>query len=120
MRGSGRDRAVVWGERLRRFEQAGLTVAEFCRQEGVSAPSFYQWRKRLANPSKGQRFKAAAQRSSHSSSAFQQVMLSAGAVVTVELPSGVRIDLPAQQEALVRTVLADLLEAEARGRRGDV
>ena len=114
MRGSSRDRAVIWGERLWRYEQAGLTVAEFCRQEGVSVPSFYQWRKRLAKPSNGQRFKAAAQ------PAFQQVMLSAGAVVTIELPGGVRIDLPAQREALVRTVLADLLQAEARGRWGDV
>jgi hypothetical protein len=45
---SGEDRAAVWGERLRRYERAGQTVAEFCRHEGVSVPSFYQWRKQLA------------------------------------------------------------------------
>ena len=37
-----------WVERLRRFEASGeLTVAEFCAEERVSAPSFYLWRRRL-------------------------------------------------------------------------
>jgi len=31
-----------------RFQGAQQSVAEFCRKEGVSAPSFYPWRKRLA------------------------------------------------------------------------
>jgi len=39
-----------WTERLARFEQSGQTVAQFCRQEGVSQPSFYQWRKKLDWP----------------------------------------------------------------------
>jgi carbamoyl-phosphate synthase large subunit len=38
---------AVWRERLRRFAGGESSVAEFCRQEGVSAPSFYLWRKRL-------------------------------------------------------------------------
>ena len=38
---------VVWRDRLARFHECRLTVKEFCRQEGVSDPSFYQWRKRL-------------------------------------------------------------------------
>ena len=38
---------AVWRERLRRFDSGNLTVAEFCHREGVSNPSFYQWRKRL-------------------------------------------------------------------------
>ena len=37
-----------WRRRMTRFEEAQQSVAEFCRREGVSAPSFYQWRKRLA------------------------------------------------------------------------
>ena len=31
------------------YERPGLTVARFCDEEGLSAPSFYQWRKRLAS-----------------------------------------------------------------------
>jgi len=37
----------AWSERLRRFERCELTVAAFCEAEGVSTPSFYQWRRRL-------------------------------------------------------------------------
>ena len=36
-----------WRGRLRRFASSKLSVAEFCRREKVSAPSFYQWRKKL-------------------------------------------------------------------------
>jgi hypothetical protein len=46
-------------------------------------------------------------------------MLSGSSVVAVELPSGVRMELPAQQMELVRAVVADLLEAEG-WRRGDL
>ena len=41
------ERHAVWRERLVRFRDAGLSIAEFCRREQVSEPSFYQWRKRL-------------------------------------------------------------------------
>ena len=114
---SGEDRAAVWGERLRRYEQAGQTVAEFCRREGVSVPSFYQWRKRLASPI-GQQSKKAARREAQAP-IFQQVLLTSGAVVAVELPSGVRMELPAEQVQLVRVVVAELLAAEAGRHRED-
>ena len=38
-----------WRERLRRFESSGLTVAAYCRTEGVSTARFYQWRKTLGD-----------------------------------------------------------------------
>ena len=41
-------RIEQWLERLNRFRQSKLTVAEFCQQEEVSLPSFYQWKRRLA------------------------------------------------------------------------
>jgi transposase-like protein len=42
------DRKVEdWRRRLARFRESQLSVAAFCRQEGVSPPSFYVWRKRL-------------------------------------------------------------------------
>lgn len=39
--------ASSWGERLGKQRRSGLSIAEFCRQEGVSAASFYAWRRRL-------------------------------------------------------------------------
>lgn len=40
----------LWVERLERFAASGLRPAAFCAQEGVSLPSFYAWKRRLAAP----------------------------------------------------------------------
>ena len=40
----------LWVERLTRFAASGLRPAAFCVQEGVSLPSFYAWKRRLAAP----------------------------------------------------------------------
>jgi transposase len=37
-----------WSERLQRFAQSGLRPGPFCQREGVSLPSFYAWKRRLA------------------------------------------------------------------------
>ncbi|HUY87095.1 MAG TPA: hypothetical protein VMV10_00010 [Pirellulales bacterium] len=37
----------LWGDRFRRFDVCDLTVGEFCLAEGVSTPSYYQWRRKL-------------------------------------------------------------------------
>lgn len=39
--------ALAWGQRLERFDRADITVAQFCRQEGVSQAAFYYWRRKL-------------------------------------------------------------------------
>ena len=36
-----------WRKRLKRFGRSGLTVARFCKAEGVSVASFFYWRKKL-------------------------------------------------------------------------
>ena len=38
----------LWAERLERFRRANQPVAQFCAAEGVSAPSFYVWKRTLA------------------------------------------------------------------------
>lgn len=98
---------LVWRERLRRYERSELTVAEFCQREGVSVPSFYQWRRRLAKTSASPRQTAMPR----SKAAFQQVLLSGSRVVAIELPNGVHVELPAEQSSLVRAVVADLLRS---------
>jgi hypothetical protein len=37
----------AWVERLQRFAECGLSVVAFCRNEGVSAHSFYYWKHKL-------------------------------------------------------------------------
>ena len=71
----------VWQERFTRFASTDLTVAEFCRREGVSTPSFYRWRK-LASPPK------------NSAARFVPLTLSTVQVATLRLPGGASIDLP--------------------------
>ena len=106
---SDSETVTCWRERLLRFPTAGLTVKEFCRQEGVSTPSFYAWRKRLGSRP------AAVSGSRQPAPAFQalQVIATPTATLTVQFPSGIRIDLPADQTQAIRTVMIELLRAES-------
>ena len=45
--GTARRSRARWQALLARATRSGLSVAEFCRREGVSTASFYTWRKRL-------------------------------------------------------------------------
>ena len=40
-------RAQEWQEVIRGHEQSGLTIRAYCEEQGISAASFYQWRRRL-------------------------------------------------------------------------
>jgi transposase-like protein len=109
---------AAWRERIRRYERSGLTVTRFCEQEGVSAPSFYQWRKRFAaHPAPDRRPAQRDQQAPISQQpAFRQLTLApGGGVMSIELAGGARMELPAENLPLVRAVVAELLQAE-RGR----
>lgn len=41
-------RRDIWAQRIARYRRTELTVKEFCLREGVSQPSFYQWKRTLA------------------------------------------------------------------------
>ena len=99
---------AVWRERLVRFESGDLTVAEFCRREGVSNPSFYQWRKRLAQPDRqSKQVKRAVHSSTASgdSSRFLPVSVSGFGAAEVELPNGIKIRVPATNGDALRTAI---------------
>jgi transposase len=49
----------LWQQRLQRFERSGLSAVAFCAKEGVSAPSFYAWRRRLRRPPDAQAYRSA-------------------------------------------------------------
>ena len=44
---SNTDQQLFWQMVLETFKSSGLSVRQFCKQEGLSEPSFYSWRKRL-------------------------------------------------------------------------
>ena len=41
-----------WRERLTAQERSGLSVKEFCKEQGLTRASFYAWRKRLRRGSR--------------------------------------------------------------------
>jgi hypothetical protein len=38
---------AVWRERINRQAQSGLTIAEFCVQDGVATSNFHAWKRRF-------------------------------------------------------------------------
>jgi hypothetical protein len=95
---------------MARFRRGTLTVVEFCRREGVSAPSFYAWRKRLgAVPeAKGRRKRSCGDsRVKPGPRLFVPVNVSPSPVAEIEFPNGVRVRVPATNlEAIRAAVLA--------------
>ena len=99
-------KADEWQRRLSRFQQLQLTVAAFCRQEGVSAPSFYLWRKRLAlsRPTKHE--------CSKPSAGFRPVRLLPSVGVRVELPGGTQLVVPTTDMESLRLVIEVLARVD--------
>lgn len=95
-----------WQARLARYQRCELTIAEFCRREGVSEATFYQWKKKLGGGATRQ-----AQLPSATAPKFVPLLMTRHAmpaVTTLQLPGGASIELPAR---LDREQLTDLLAA---------
>jgi hypothetical protein len=101
-----------WRARLRRFAQSKLSVAEFCRREGVSAPSFYQWRRKLKDASANRRKRQSPLRAN-----FVPVEVAMTTGLEVRFPNGVQLTLPDSDHALVRLTIRAI--AQARTERGE-
>jgi hypothetical protein len=110
-----RDR--TWRQRIRRQTSSGLSMAEFCRREGVSARLFYAWRDRLKKRSPSACAESPVFVPLHRDSATQQADPVLGRGVEMELPHEVRLRFgtPPEPEWLGRVVavLAGLQHQEA-------
>ncbi|MGI9427334.1 MAG: hypothetical protein ACR2NM_01665, partial [Bythopirellula sp.] len=81
----------------------------------VSAPSFYQWRRKLRGSSTGKRSGKPTP-----SSAFRSVALvTPGHVVSVTLADGTRIEIPSESTEAVRAVVGELARTEVVRRSGE-
>lgn len=94
-----RAKAAEWRDRLARFRDSGETVARFCEEENVSTASFYQWRRRF-----GSTPVATPQ------GVFQSVAVTTAGPVRIEF-SGIRIEVPASDLAVVRAVVGEVVRA---------
>lgn len=117
-RGPGRSQAKerIWRQHVERQRRSKLTVRDFCTEAGISEPSFYAWRRELAqrDSETGQlaRSKPKAPRLTASPTPrFLPVTIAPPVASRVEvvLPSGLLIRVLAQDTTALRTVL-NLLE----------
>ncbi len=90
---SARDR---WERLLAEQAGSGLSVAEFCRRNDVSAASFYQWRKKLRE-------------AKSMASAFVPISLSNTAAVRVEFPCGAVVQLSGGDDRSLSQVVSLLM-----------
>jgi hypothetical protein len=96
-----------WRARLRRFAQSKLSVAEFCRREGVSAPSFYQWRRKLKDASANRRKRQSPLRAN-----FVPVEVAMTTGLEVRFPNGTQLSLPASDRELIRLTIQAIALAQ--------
>ena len=89
-----------WRKILEKQARSGLTVAEFCRREELSQASFYQWRKKLRaeEPNSG---------------SFIPLAVLGSSTVSVDLPCGAVVRVPAGDERALQQVLSLLMSWEA-------
>jgi len=45
------DQEQFWRMAIETWQASGLSVRQFCRQEGLATPAFYSWRKKLTGDS---------------------------------------------------------------------
>ncbi|MHC4179424.1 MAG: IS66 family insertion sequence element accessory protein TnpA [Planctomycetota bacterium] len=103
------DDYLDWQERLESFRASGLSIDEFCLQEGVSRSTFYRWVDRLKDgiPESMVAEEAARKRAQSGQAAFVPITLKASPV-EIELPNGgtVRLPLDVGQAVLVEVIQA--------------
>ncbi len=85
-----------WERLLAKQAGSGLSIAEFCRRNEISAASFYQWRKKL-----GQKASVA--------EAFVPVAIVGATTLRVEFPGGVVMQLPAGDDRSLMKLVSLLL-----------
>lgn len=95
----------TWRDRVTRWKASGLNVRAFCRSEGLSEPSFYSWRRTIAE-------RDAATTSAASTPAFVPltvVPVSAPPILELVLRSGHLLRIPhGYDPEQLRQVLAAL------------
>ena len=97
-------RRQLWIARMQRYRDSGLTVKEFCSAEGVSQPSFYQWKHKLSQVEPV-------------TPAFISVALasSSSSPCRVTLPGGATIEIPSlTSRSQLTSLIAAVVDATCR------
>ena len=104
---SSEEQRQFWQMALEAWQASGLSVRQFCQQEGLAAPSFYAWRKRLTQVPKDGSEEPASGR-------FIEVTMPRNQPVALELAlvSGNTLKIPADTDSqTLREVITILQQA---------
>ena len=114
MKGNGPQRGTekerFWRDAIRQQRRSGRSIRDYCRDQGLSEPSFYGWRRELVR--RGVRRAKRAPRRAAKRPAFVSVTLAPGgassgsASIECLLPSGVVLRLPVTMDpAMIAAVV---------------
>ena len=110
---------VYWRDMVKRQARSGVSVRRFCSEQGISEPSFYGWRKKLAR--RGQEVVTASSRlskngaaSSDSGEAFIPLAVAdSGHTLEVVHPLGYRVRITGEVNAQSLKQVLDALDQRA-------
>jgi len=105
----GLDDYLYWQERLANREASGLSIDEFCVDEGVSRTTFYRWVQRLKEgiPDAVQEERTTLTLAEIAEPKFLPVSVTASPV-EIELPNGGLVRLPV---GVGQAVIVDVIQA---------
>jgi transposase-like protein len=106
-----RERELHWRGVLQRQAESGLTVAEYCRQESISGPSFYSWKRKLKERDTRSQAENHPGDTQSAAGQFLPVRIESvgpAASVRILLPQGTSLDVPS---SIAPASLIDLLQA---------
>lgn len=92
------DRAkwILWQQRLDRFNDGELSVADFCRRVGCSVPTFYSWKRKLQSIKPSRRDPV---------TPFLPVQVAGSLAIEVRLRGGTVLELPADAVDALNLIL---------------
>jgi hypothetical protein len=103
---------AIWRERIREQEASGLTIEQFCSQEGVARSKFHAWKRRLRLTDAAGQCPALPSPSSFLPVTVRLLQrgLEETPPIEADLPNGVRLRIPTADPRLacriIRTVAA--------------
>lgn len=106
-RGLDLGKLAVWQQRMATFQSSGLTVAAFCRQEGITPARFYYWARRVRSASTDD----GPRRSEQACSSITHSDSCGAPSVDLFIGSQVRVRLPASQVELIAAVVSSMTAA---------
>ena len=78
---SGVDLRRFWRKAIKKWRNSGLSIRQFCKDQGLSKPSFYYWRKKLTKTEATE----VDRQKDNKPSAFIEVSIPDGNLSTLEL-----------------------------------